>query len=51
MRLEGIHAEYSVSLAIFREIWNMRRKKNLVVKDWTITDFDNALKGNPIVRL
>lgn len=49
MQIEGTHASYPLSFGILKEIWRQRMKPAFVIKDWTITDFDNCLNGNPLL--
>ena len=50
LQMEGIHMEYTVGLKAFAELFKMFRKRSLVLKNWTITDFDDYLKGNTMLR-
>ena len=50
VQFEGVHASYPMDFSLIKNLFSMYRKKNLVIKDWTITDFDYCLKGNPIIR-
>lgn len=52
MRVESVCNEFEISpKTVFRMIKEMFSKKQLNFRDWTITDFDDFLKGNPHVIL
>jgi hypothetical protein len=42
VKFEGSLPPIEINLEKMKEI-----AKNMVIEDWTITDFDNCLKGNP----
>lgn len=50
IQLEGIHHEYTAGIRAFYDLWVMYRKRSLELKNWTVTDFDFCLKGNPPIR-
>ena len=49
--MEGKHCEYTVGIKVFWELFEQFRNRDgfFEILDWTITDFDNFLEGNPLV--
>ena len=49
MLLESVTDRYELSWRVLKKIFNKFRKPKLAFEDWVLVDFDNCLKGNPIV--
>ena len=50
MQLEAMQTAYTIAFpTFFKELWRERRNKMPVFKNWTITDFDHCLRGNPLL--
>ena len=50
VQFEGIHQTYKFDSGLIGQLWRMYRMKAWVIDNWTITDFDHHLSGNPIIR-
>jgi hypothetical protein len=44
--MEALTGEYPLDFRIFKAFWTNYTQRIPVYKNWTITDFDNYLKGN-----
>lgn len=50
LQLEAITHEYPISSKAFGAIWRAwRNRHKQEYKNWTVTDFDHCLNGNPIL--
>ena len=50
VQFEAIHRTYECNFNAIPQLWHASRSNALILKDWTITDFDYYLKGNPIIK-
>ena len=49
MLLESVTDRYELNWRVLKKVFNKFRKPDLAFEDWVLVDFDNCLKGNPIV--
>lgn len=49
MLLESVTDRYELNWRVIKKVFNKFRKPKLEFEDWVLVDFDNCLKGNPIV--
>ena len=50
MQFEATTVHYPISLAFFKVLWRNRSSQPINFQNWTFTDFDNFLKGNPFLE-
>ena len=51
LQFEAIHSKFTASFPLLvKQFWKYKRQKYMKFEDWTICDFDNCLKGNPLVE-
>jgi hypothetical protein len=49
MLVESITDRYELNWKVIKKVFNRFRNPSLQFEDWVLVDFDNCLKGNPIV--
>ena len=47
LQFEGENNRFPLGKGIFKAIWRRWRGQDLHYKEWTLTDLDNCLGGNP----
>ena len=49
MLLESTTDRYELSWRVLKKVFNKFRKPSLEFEPWVLVDFDNCLKGNPLI--